>query len=731
MIRTIVAIFFLALFLMPSVLYAESDPGELYVHLVEGDIQMRMSDASDWVPTAGNTPLFEGDSLWVPYDARGDIRFRNGTSARIGANTAVTVGHVEAGNYEVYLDGGHMYVNYRGAAGSSLAVYARDTSFRLDAAGIFRVDVPENGDTEISVFSGALYVNRGNGEMRIGKGERVVMKDRGYSPALTSLAYEDEWGRWNRQRDQDAYGRGTASAQYLPGELAGYSSDLENSGRWLNTPDYGYVWTPVITSAEWSPYRVGRWVWMRGDYVWISLESWGWVPYHYGRWTFVSRVGWCWVPPARGDVFWAPGYVAWVQTPTYVAWVPLAPREVYYGRGYHGPHSFDIGRSAPPRASAPIIYRNTHVLNGVTTVNRDAFLSGRPVETRVRENPFSKERPLFGAPQITPSRASAMPAIKDIPRGKEPPEKFRQLEVNRSRMNGDRRGPDRGGPSVLPGSGRPSVLPPGPPAVGPAASPGPPRDGVTRYGNREVGMPPGDRDQAGRPGNRPDAQQPARQPGVGAPAANLPGSPKPIVAPTGQSPAPMSQGQENRRPVAEPGVREKTIRPGIVGQPKPIEVPSPITPKQQGPAVVSPPARQGPPQPVSAPPLDRSAVQQAPPVRSPVPSVVQPPTPRIDAPSSANRSPSIRPVERVPTDRGEAVDAVREHREPVQGRPETLRKQGREEEEKGSPAGRANSRGQSQKEKEGDARADKDDSPASNRERPGNVPNPRPQFDRR
>ena len=209
--------------------------------------------------------------------------------------------------------------------------------------------------------------------------------------------------------------------------------------------EYGYVWTPtVVVSAGWAPYRVGRWVWIRGDYVWVSYEPWGWAPYHYGRWAFISTIGWCWVPPARGAVYWGPGFVGWVRTPTYVSWVPLAPGEIYYGYGYYGPHSVNITRVNIKQINTrKVVYKNVHVHNAVTIVHHDTFVKGKHVEVKVRENPFLKEKISLGRPDIKPEKATVMPIIKEIPQTKRPPEPIREIkvkELKREASSGKRKG---------------------------------------------------------------------------------------------------------------------------------------------------------------------------------------------------------------------------------------------------------------------------------------------------
>ncbi len=260
-------------------------------------------------------------------------------------------------------------------------------------------------------------------------GEVLSLGDGAYSEKSV-LGAPDEWEKWNWERDRTIAERRPPS-RHLPEELQPYSNDFYDNGRWVYTPDYGYVWTPAVSvSVGWAPYRSGRWVWIGGDYVWVSYEPWGWVPYHYGRWTFAVSLGWCWVPPARGAVYWGPGYVGWVYTSRHVAWVPLAPREVYYGRGHHGPHSVNITNLNVTNVHVDKVeYKNVRINNAVTTVNHDTFVRGKPAEARVKENPFLTEKIHVGRPPIKPEKTSRMPVVREVPQAKRPPEPVRRVDV--------------------------------------------------------------------------------------------------------------------------------------------------------------------------------------------------------------------------------------------------------------------------------------------------------------
>lgn len=131
------------------------------------------------------------------------------------------------------------------------------------------------------------------------------------------------------------------------------------------------------------------------------------------------------MPPARGDVYWGPGFVGWVYTPAYISWVPLAPREIYYGHGNYGPYSVNIRTvNINTIATNKISYRNIQVNNAVTTLHHDTFVTGRPMKVAVKENLFMKERRVMGAPDIRPERSSFMPVVKQIPQVNRPPQRI-------------------------------------------------------------------------------------------------------------------------------------------------------------------------------------------------------------------------------------------------------------------------------------------------------------------
>jgi hypothetical protein len=136
------------------------------------------------------------------------------------------------------------------------------------------------------------------------------------------------YGQYDYQQEgygSPAYGSSDEYAGAGP-SIDDFRSGLDPYGRWIDTPEYGWVWQPIDVSARWQPYWDGRWVWTTAGWTWVTDEPWGWATYHYGRWALLAGAGWVWLP---GRV-WGPAWVAWRWGGGYAGWCPLGPRGVVY-----------------------------------------------------------------------------------------------------------------------------------------------------------------------------------------------------------------------------------------------------------------------------------------------------------------------------------------------------------------------------------------------------------------
>jgi len=406
--------------------------GYMRISLIEGDVQIMTPDSGDWGYASINTPLAEGDQVWVPDGARVELQLNSGTYIRLDHSSALQILSMDKDSSQFYLSQGYAYIYYNAPGRSVIQIDTPDASTRAFNKAIFRIDMSEQY-TDVAVYKGYVETENQVGRTRINAGQMVSLGQNTYGE-LAPMGSPDEWEQWNKMRNDRLLASRGASSGYLPAELSAYSYDFDSYGRWVNVPQYGNVWTPTISvGVSWSPYRDGRWIWRGGDYVWVGFEPWGWAPYHYGRWSFAINIGWFWVPPVAREVYWSPGYVGWVRTADYVAWVPLAPGEIYYGRGNYGRHSINIINVNINQVKISNVYRNVNVNNGVTIVERNSFATASPrivnVDRNViQRNIFTRSNISVGTPAIKPTRESYFASPRTISQSKLPPQSVKSIQ---------------------------------------------------------------------------------------------------------------------------------------------------------------------------------------------------------------------------------------------------------------------------------------------------------------
>lgn len=117
---------------------------------------------------------------------------------------------------------------------------------------------------------------------------------------------------------------GQQNVQAQPGVSISFQTfynELSPYGRWINSPQYGSVWTPHVERG-FQPYSTnGYWEVTEYGNTWVSDYDWGWAPFHYGRWSHDDYNGWFWIPGYE----WGPAWVNWRSGGDYYGWAPLGP----------------------------------------------------------------------------------------------------------------------------------------------------------------------------------------------------------------------------------------------------------------------------------------------------------------------------------------------------------------------------------------------------------------------
>lgn len=312
------------------------------VSLVQGEVTYQRPDLDKWVELNVNTPVLEGDKVWVGRDGRAEIEFEDGSYVRMAENTILEFSRL--GPYE-----GPRNVEIRMNRGlATFGVRTVEGSFRIETplfvtqvpeASAFRLEVDSDGSGRLVVFDGRTEVESPTGNLYLKNGETVRFLSSDPERYYLSANYEqDEWDRWNSERNE-YLARLAQQRRQIPYDSGWSAGELNDYGTWYSVPTYGSVWRPHY-GLDWIPFRHGRWDWYgQLGWTWISYEPWGWLPYHYGRWALVNGYGWSWVPGRRWDR-WCPGAVGWIQGPNWIGWAPLAPYEPWYPYSYAAANIF-------------------------------------------------------------------------------------------------------------------------------------------------------------------------------------------------------------------------------------------------------------------------------------------------------------------------------------------------------------------------------------------------------
>ncbi len=366
------------------------EPGQAVarISLVNGDVSVRRGDTSEPVAAANNAPLIANDHLLTAGGSRAEIQFDFANMLRLAQNTEVGIADLQANRFQVQLGLGTVTLSRVRDSNADVEVDTPNVSVRPMARGEYRITVREDGQSEITVRYGQAEVYTPSGTQQLTPGQTMLVRGDANSPQFQTVAAipVDNWDRWNEDRDRKL--DRTRAYQYVSPDVYG-AEDLDSAGQWVNDPSYGYVWSPYGMSADWAPYRDGRWVWMDFyGWTWVSYEPWGWAPYHYGRWFWGPRYGWCWYPGGiHSHHFWRPALVAFFGFGHgggvgfgfgNVGWVPLAPHELFhpwYGRGFHG-RDFHENIRMVNNVNVYNTYRNARVPRGVTGIGAGDFGRG-------------------------------------------------------------------------------------------------------------------------------------------------------------------------------------------------------------------------------------------------------------------------------------------------------------------------------------------------------------------
>ena len=356
--KTFIAAAMLALCQLPAMAQAPfqaaqtiDPPGRVArLNLIEGPVSFspapsgNESDSSAWSQAQRNRPLTAGDRLWTDRRARSELQIGS-TTVRMNEQTSLDFLALDDNTTQLRLAQGTARLRVRTLySGQHLEVDTPNLAFVISQPGDYRLDVNTATNTTRVVSqsgAGVIYGDSGT-PVNLGARQQITFADTNLAPAGLGSTSLDAFDQWAIARDQSE--DRSVTARYVPRETVGYQQ-LDNYGDWTQDPGYGAVWLPRAVPADWAPYRLGHWDFIRPwGWTWIDDAPWGFAPFHYGRW---AQIGprWGWVPGrlAQRPVY-APALVAFVGggsggvswnlsigggTRPALGWFPLAPGEAF------------------------------------------------------------------------------------------------------------------------------------------------------------------------------------------------------------------------------------------------------------------------------------------------------------------------------------------------------------------------------------------------------------------
>lgn len=359
----------------------------------EGSVAFAPAGETEWSDAILNRPITRGDRLWTDPGSRAEVHLGS-AALHLTSRTFVEVMALDDDVLQLTLNEGTVNARVRELeGGENFEVTTPQLAFRATRPGDYRIDVdPKAGFTRVTVRGGAAMIyGAGAGILQLRRGEQMAFTGQDLTAVAVPFPLEDAFDRWTAERNR-AEDRSIA-ARYLPREVVGYQ-ELDANGEWSQDRNYGPVWYPHISVADWAPYRYGRWEWvLPWGWTWIDDARWGFAPFHYGRWMHIGG-RWAWVPGRidRHPVY-SPALVAFaggtgaswnlsIGRGVGIAWFPLAPGEAWrpiypaspvYLRRANRNAVFDRGGRG---------FFFQHQAQAITVVRVEDFNRGTPVQQR-------------------------------------------------------------------------------------------------------------------------------------------------------------------------------------------------------------------------------------------------------------------------------------------------------------------------------------------------------------
>ena len=417
--RILAAFVFSLAFALPALSQPQDFPLRVgRIAHIEGSASIYQDAEYGWEKAYVNTPITSENSVWTDQGSRAEVRV-SGIAIRLDRLTQFDVARLDEDQLDAFVARGSIALRVRHyETNERLTFNTPNARVRIRQDGRYRIDVdPDRLETRVTVLAGEARIGTEEGRIRVGPGRSVLVF--GDDPQFVEeSARNDGFDRWVLTRDE-RWREGRAPT-YVSTYMTGYE-DLDQYGTWAAEPEYGALWYPRQVSAEWAPYRYGRWDYVRPwGWTWVDDAPWGYAPFHYGRWVYV-RDRWAWHPGERiARPVWAPALVAFVGGANWsvgvssagpaVGWYPLSPWDRYDPWFQANPtyvQRVNVMVQAAPQRDDRRRWREWTRERGTTVVNRTTLVEQRPVQQALVRVPIAtmQQAPVVTRPEaVLPTR---------------------------------------------------------------------------------------------------------------------------------------------------------------------------------------------------------------------------------------------------------------------------------------------------------------------------------------
>jgi hypothetical protein len=168
--------------------------GVTRISLTNGDVSVKRGDSGEMTAAALNAPLVVNDRVFTGPNSRAELQFDYSNMVRMAANTEVRLAQIEQRKFVVQLARGLVTFRVLREQTSDVELSTPSISLRPLKMGTYRVEVLEDGTTEVSVRAGEAEIYTPQGAERVTAGHTIVARGTSDNPEFTKAMSRQRTG---------------------------------------------------------------------------------------------------------------------------------------------------------------------------------------------------------------------------------------------------------------------------------------------------------------------------------------------------------------------------------------------------------------------------------------------------------------------------------------------------------------------------------------------------------